>query len=64
MNVSDQFITNAVGRSVPSTVNEKTETPFKGVGQHKPNGRRFAPNIVSCADFPADGNKLLSSLEA
>lgn len=36
--------------------------PFKGVGQYKPDGRKYGPKIATCADFPPDGNKLTGSL--
>lgn len=56
-------MTNAIGRSVPTEVNGKPVTPFKGVGKHKPDGRKFGPRISSCVDFPNDGNKIVSSLK-
>lgn len=56
-------MTNAIGRSVPTEVNGKPVTPFRGVGKHKPDGRKFGPRISSCVDFPNDGNKLVSSLK-
>jgi citrate lyase subunit alpha/citrate CoA-transferase len=34
-----------------------------GVGKYKPEGRKYAPKIYSCADFPSDGNKLKDSLK-
>jgi len=33
-----------------------------GVGKYKPTGRKYGPPIPSCADYPADGNKLVGSL--
>ncbi|MFH6985880.1 citrate lyase subunit alpha [Marinoscillum luteum] len=44
-------------------VNGKSEIPYKGIGKHRPNGRKFGPLISSCADFPADGNKLVPTLK-
>ncbi len=53
---------NAAGRMVPSEINGERAIPFKGVGKYKPEGRHHAPAIASCADFPADGNKLVKDL--
>lgn len=54
---------NAVGRLVPTEVNGEPAIPFKGVGKHRPQGQRHAPQLASCADYPSDGNKLVSSLK-
>ncbi|MFV2072354.1 MAG: citrate lyase subunit alpha [Thermoanaerobaculales bacterium] len=53
---------NAAGRLVPDVVNGRMAAPFKGVGKHRPEGRKAAPTIASCLDFPADGDKRASSL--
>ena len=45
-------VLNAAGREVPTQVNGQTQTPYMGVGKYSPSGRRYAPRIVSCADFP------------
>jgi len=58
-----KLVKNAVGRMVPEEVNGKPVIPYKGVGKHKPEGRKYAPLISSCIDFPADGNKLQPSLK-
>ncbi|MCE7863966.1 MAG: citrate lyase subunit alpha [Bacteroidetes bacterium CHB5] len=63
MSNTGKIVTNAIGRSVPTEVNGKPVTPFKGVGKHKPDGRKFGPRISSCVDFPNDGNKIVSSLK-
>ena len=57
------IVKNAVGREVPTEINGEEIIPFKGVGKHRPEGRRFAPRLSSCADFPDDGNKLVDSLK-
>lgn len=57
------FIKNAVGRMIPTEINGKLIIPFKGVGQHRPTGRQHAPLIVTSADYPADGNKMLPDLK-
>lgn len=53
---------NAVGRWIPEEINEKPAIPFQGVGKYSPTGRKASPPIVSCANFPEDGNKVVSSL--
>ena len=63
MKGKDVTVVNAIGRSVPTLVNGKSEIPYKGIGKHRPNGRKFGPIISSCADFPADGNKLVPTLK-
>lgn len=63
MEKSPKLVKNAIGRLVPEQVNGKPVIPYMGVGKYKPNGRKYAPPISSCADYPADGNKLLPSLK-
>jgi citrate lyase subunit alpha/citrate CoA-transferase len=60
---SNQLVRNAAGRLVPLKVNGKEAIPFQGVGKYRPEGRKYAPRIASCADYPADGNKLVPSLK-
>ncbi len=59
----DKIVKNAAGRLVPTIINGEEHIPFQGVGKHKPTGRKYAPRIVSCADFPEDGNKLVPNLK-
>ena len=54
---------NAVGRMIPTEINGKPVIPFQGVGKYKPTGRKFAPEISTCADYPINGNKLLPNLK-
>jgi len=61
--MSEKTVINAAGRSVPVEINGKAAVPFQGVGAHRPAGQRHAPPVPTCADYPADGNKLVSSLE-
>ena len=61
--MEEQFLTNAAGRKVPGIVNGKLQIPFQGIGRYKPNSKRYGPPIASCADYPADGNKVVTSLE-
>jgi citrate lyase subunit alpha/citrate CoA-transferase len=59
----DKLVVNAVGRLVPTIINGKEAIPFMGVGKYKPAGRKYAPPISSCADFPSDGNKIVPTLK-
>jgi citrate lyase subunit alpha/citrate CoA-transferase len=53
---------NAAGRMVPTVVNGREHPPFAGVGGHRPDGRRAAPPIATCLDYPADGDKRVGSI--
>jgi citrate lyase subunit alpha / citrate CoA-transferase len=61
--MSERVLRNALGRLVPEMVNGKVQIPYMGVGKFKPQGMKYAPPIVSCADFPIDGNKTLPTLK-
>ncbi|MCZ6654531.1 MAG: citrate lyase subunit alpha [Planctomycetota bacterium] len=37
-------------------------TPFRGVGKYAATGTKASPPVRSCADFPADGNKVAVDL--
>jgi citrate lyase subunit alpha/citrate CoA-transferase len=54
---------NAVGRLVPTMINNIPAEPFKGVGKHRPKGRKHGGPIATCADYPDHGNKLVPSLK-
>ncbi len=56
------FQENAAGRLVPTEVNGEKQIPFMGVGKFRPTGRKAAPPIRTCADYPADGNKVVKNL--
>lgn len=58
----DKVVENAVGRNVPTIINGEEHTPFLGVGKFKPTGRRYGPKLSSCADYPDDGNKIVTDL--
>jgi citrate lyase subunit alpha/citrate CoA-transferase len=58
-----KFVKNAAGRFVPVEINGKSAEPFMGVGKYRPKGRKYGPPIATCADYPADGNKLVPSLK-
>lgn len=53
---------NAAGRWVPEKINDKPVIPFRGVGGYIPKGHKASPPIVSCAKYPRNGNKVVSSL--
>jgi len=57
-----EMITNNAGRSVVNELNGEPVIPFQGAGKYKPEGRKYAPLISTCSDFPADGNKLVPGL--
>ena len=58
-----KMIKNSVGRMVPNIVNGILQVPFKGVGKFSPKGNKTGSLIRNCADFPMDGNKVVSSLK-
>ncbi|MEA3478113.1 MAG: citrate lyase subunit alpha [Bacteroidota bacterium] len=59
----DKLVKNAAGRVVPSEINGEQHIPFQGVGKYIPDGRKYAPRISSCVNYPADGNKVIPSLK-
>lgn len=60
----NELIQNAIGRIVPSCVNGRPYAPYQGVGQHIPRGRKAAPPIRSCAEFPGGDKRTPSLVEA
>ncbi len=60
---TDKFVTNAIGREVPQLINGETHVPFKGVNKHRPTGRKAAPPIATCIDYPPDGDKRVASIK-
>ncbi len=58
-----KLVKNAAGRMVPVEINGETQIPYQGVGKYIPKGRKYAPPISSCANFPADGNKTVANLK-
>jgi citrate lyase subunit alpha/citrate CoA-transferase len=52
------MLINAAVRQVPEGF-----APYQGVGAFRPTGRKAAPPIRSCADFPSDGDKTVASLK-
>ncbi len=59
----DKLVTNALGRIVPTIINGKPAVPYMGVGKYRPTGFKASTKIASCADYPEDGNKVVSSLK-
>jgi citrate lyase subunit alpha / citrate CoA-transferase len=60
--MAETLVTNAAGRPVVNDINGQPAVPYQGVGAYVPAGRRAAPPIARCADYPADGNKVLPDL--
>jgi len=58
----DKLVINAAGRLVPTEVNGQSVIPFKGLKQHRPEGKKYASSIPTCIDHPEDGNKLVDTL--
>lgn len=54
---------NTAGRWVPEKINGKPVIPYKGVGKFTPSGAKASPPIVSCADYPQNGNKVVPDLK-
>ncbi|MDY0161357.1 MAG: citrate lyase subunit alpha, partial [Bacteroidales bacterium] len=57
------MIKNKLGRLVPEEINGKKQVPFKGLGKHRPVGRKYGPPIPTSIDYPHDGNKVVKSLK-
>ena len=58
-----KLVTNAAGRQVPAEINGIEAVPYQGVGKFRPTGCKAAPPIRSCADYPADGDKVVDSIK-
>ncbi len=61
--MATEYAINAAGRKTPVVVNGKKQTPFQGVGKYRPQGVKAAPPIPTCADYPADGNKVVATMQ-
>ncbi len=64
MTQNKQLVKNAAGRFVPASINGIPAIPYMGIGKFRPQGRKAAPPIPSCADYPADGNKIVPDLKS
>ena len=58
-----KLVKNAAGRLVPTEVNGIEQIPFKGVNKFKPSGKKAAPPVRSCIDYPGNGNKVVKDLK-
>ena len=58
-----KMLQNAAGRPVPAEINGTAAIPYQGVGRHKPTGRKAAPPMRTCSDYPADGDKVVDSIK-
>ncbi len=60
---STELVKNAAGRMVPTEINGKDATPYKGVGAHRPTGNRAAPAIATVIDYPDCGDKTVPDIK-
>jgi len=58
-----EFVVNQLGRLVPTEVNGKEQTPFRGVGKFRPKGNKHGPPIRSCRDYPKRGDKRIADIK-
>jgi len=58
-----KLVRNALGRLVPTEVNGRHQTPYQGVDKYRPRGRKSAPRIRTCADYPESGDKVVPDLK-
>jgi citrate lyase subunit alpha/citrate CoA-transferase len=58
-----KLVENAAGRMVPAEINGQEAVPFKGVGKFRPEGRKAAPRVSSCIDYPPDGDKTVADIK-
>src|SRR5690606_18434812 len=45
-------------------INGMPAVPYQGVGKYRPEGRKAAPPVRSCADYPVDGDKVVPDLRS
>jgi len=60
--MSEKTQPNAAGRPVPLRINGESHTPFQGVGKFQVEKTKAAPPLRFCHDYPASGDKRVSSL--
>ncbi|MEJ2202671.1 MAG: citrate lyase subunit alpha [Gemmatimonadota bacterium] len=63
MSGSGELVVNALGRRVPTVVNDAEQVPFQGVGKHHPEGRKHAPPVRSSQNYPPSGDKRVADLK-
>ncbi len=61
--MANELVRNAASRLVVTEINGRPAVPYQGVGVYKPRGRKYAPLIASCADYPANGDKRVANLK-
>lgn len=54
---------NAAGREVLKEINGESHVPFQGVAKYEPKGRKAAPPIRSCKEYPDSGDKRVESIK-
>ena len=52
--MANEMVKNALSRLVPTEVNGVKAVPFQGVGKFRPTGKKAAPPIATCSDYPDD----------
>ena len=62
--MATEFVKNAAGRMIPTEINGKPVIPFRGPHKYKTTGRKYAPSISNCGDYPDNGDKRLPNLKA
>ena len=63
--MSNQYKTevNAAGREVLVEINGEKHIPFRGVNGYKPTGKKAAPPIRSCTEYPWNGDKRVENIK-
>ncbi len=56
------LVNNAAGRMVVTEINGQPAVPYKGIGKYHPEGRKAAPPVPTCAEYPQDGDKVVGDL--
>jgi citrate lyase subunit alpha/citrate CoA-transferase len=56
-----KMIKNAIDREIPEKSDGHINIPFKGIGKHKPQGRKIGPPIPAGSDYQ---NKVMQNLDA
>jgi citrate lyase subunit alpha/citrate CoA-transferase len=54
------MVKNALGREIPEQTDGRQNIPYKGIGRHRPTGRKAGPPIPTGADFK---NKVLDNID-
>ncbi len=55
-----KMVKNAIGREIPAESDGRKNIPFKGIGKHKPVGRKAGPPIPTGANYK---NKVLKNID-